>query len=50
MRTLIKYLFRLLILLAVAFVGYAYFSDLPPPTREEVVTLPLPENARQGGQ
>ncbi len=48
MRRLFKYLFRLVILLAVAFVGYAYFSDLPAPTQERTVTLPL--EARQSGQ
>lgn len=55
MRRLFKYLFRLAILLAVAFVGYAYFSDLPAPTQEKTVTLPLPQEAspqeaRQNGQ
>lgn len=46
MRTLFKYLFRLALLLLVAFIGYAVFSDLPAPTRDEVVTLPLPESAQ----
>ena len=46
MRTLLKYLFRLALLLAVGFVGYAMFSDLPAPTDEREVTLPLPEEAR----
>ena len=50
MRRLFKYLLRLVILLAVAFVGYAYFSELPPPTDEKTVTLPLPEGAGQGAQ
>lgn len=46
MRTLFKYLFRLALLLAVGFVGYAMFGDLPAPTDERVVALPLPEDAR----
>lgn len=50
MRRLFKYLFRLVILLAVAFVGYAYFSDLPAPTQEKAVTLPLPQDVRRDGQ
>lgn len=50
MRKLFKYLFRLALLLAVAFVGYAMFSDLPAPVRERVVTVPLPETAQQAAQ
>ena len=46
MRRLLKYLFRLALLLAVGFVGYAVFSELPAPISDRVVTLPLPENAR----
>ena len=46
MRRPLKYLFRLALLLAVGFVGYAVFSDLPAPTRDRMVTLPLPEGAR----
>ena len=28
----------------------AYFSDLPPPTEERVIGLPLPPDVRQGAQ
>ncbi|HUF86236.1 MAG TPA: hypothetical protein VMM59_02535 [Thermohalobaculum sp.] len=50
MRRLFKYLFGLALLLAVAFVGYAMFSDLPAPERDKVVELPLPGKAGQGAQ
>lgn len=50
MRRLFKYLFRLALLLGVAFVGYAMFSDLPAPVRDTAVELPLPADARQAGQ
>ncbi len=43
MRRLMKYLFRLLILLAAAFVAWALLADLPAPVRETVVTLPVPQ-------
>ena len=43
MRLIGKYLFRLLVLLAIGFVGYAMFADLPAPTGDTVVTLPLPQ-------
>ncbi len=43
MRRIGKYLFRLLVLLAIGFVGYAMFADLPAPTGDTVVTLPLPQ-------
>jgi hypothetical protein len=46
MRRIGKYLFRLIILLAVGFVGYAMFADLPPPTHERTVSLPLPEGGK----
>ena len=46
MRRLARFLFRLILLGAVGFVGYAVFSDLPAPTRDTTVTLPLPETAR----
>jgi hypothetical protein len=43
MRRIIKYLFRLLILAAIGFAGYAMIADLPAPTGETVVMLPLPD-------
>jgi len=42
MRTLFKYLFRMLFFVAIGFVAYAMFADLPAPEGERVVTLPLP--------
>jgi len=42
MRRISKYLFRLLLLLAIGFVAFAIFADLPAPTGETVVKLPLP--------
>lgn len=50
MRRLFKYLFRLALLLAVAFAGYAMFGDLPAPVRETVTELPLPKITPQGSQ
>ena len=50
MRRLLKYLFVLALLLAVAFVGYAMVSDLPAPERDKVVEVPLPETTGQGAQ
>ena len=43
MRTIGKYLFRLSLLLAIGFAAYAIFADLPAPTGDKVVTLPLPQ-------
>ena len=43
MRTIGKYLFRLILLLAIGFAAYAMFADLPAPTGEKVITLPLPQ-------
>ena len=43
MRRLMKYLFRLLILLAIGFAGYAIFAELPAPTGDTVVILPVPQ-------
>ncbi len=42
MREIAKYLFRLILLLAIGFAAYAIFADLPAPTGDKVVTLPLP--------
>ncbi len=42
MRRIVKYLFRLILLLAIGFAAYAIFADLPAPTGDRVVTLPLP--------
>jgi len=46
MRGIGKYLFRLIVLLIVGFVGYAMVVDLPPPTHERAVDLTLPETAK----
>ncbi len=46
MRRVGKYLFRLSLLLAIAFVAYAMFADLPAPTGDTVVSLPLPQADR----
>ncbi len=43
MRRIGKYLFRLVLLLAIGFAAYAMFADLPAPTSDTVVTLPLPQ-------
>lgn len=40
----LKYLFRIAVLAAIGLAGYAFFADLPPPTREIVVDLPTPES------
>ncbi len=48
MRWVWKYLFRLLVLAAVVFVGYAYFADLPPPI--ETYTLEIDAPAPAGGE
>ena len=46
MRRIGKYLFRLIVLLAIGFAAYAIFADLPAPTGDTVVTLPLPQADR----
>ena len=46
MRLIGKYLLRLILLLAIGFAAYAMFADLPAPTGDTVVTLPLPEADR----
>jgi hypothetical protein len=46
MRGIGKYLFRLIVLLIVGFVGYALVADLPPPNDERAVSLPLPESVK----
>jgi hypothetical protein len=38
----LKYLFRIAVLALLGLVGYAMLADLPPPTRDVVVELPLP--------
>ncbi len=43
MRTIGKYLFRLILLLAIGFAAYAIFADLPAPTGDTVVSLPRPQ-------
>ena len=47
MRWVWKYLFRLLVLAAIVFVGYAFFADLPPPS--ESITVDLEAPAGEGG-
>jgi hypothetical protein len=46
MRRLIKYLFPMLLFVGVGFVAYAIFGDLPAPTHDTVVTLPVPQAER----
>ena len=46
MRRLIKYLFPMLIFVGIGFVAYAIFGDLPAPTRDMVLTLPVPQAER----
>ena len=46
MRRIGKYLFRLLLLLVIGFAAYAMFAELPAPTGEKVITLPLPQADR----
>ena len=43
MRRIFKYLFRLLLLVAIGGVIYAIFADLPSPKGERVISLPLPQ-------
>jgi hypothetical protein len=43
MRRLFKYLIRLLVLLVLAFLAWAFLDDLPAPVKETVVTLPAPQ-------
>ncbi len=46
MRRIGKYLFRLIVVLAIGFAAYAMFADLPAPTGDTVITLPLPQADR----
>ena len=48
MRWVWKYLFRLLVLAAIVFVGYAFFAELPPPS--ETYTIELEAPAADGGE
>lgn len=43
----LKYLFYLVVLGGLGLVVYAVIADLPPPTREVVVDLPVPGQAGQ---
>ncbi len=43
MRRIGKYLFWLILLLGIGFAAYAIFTDLPAPTGDTVLTLPLPQ-------
>ena len=38
----LKFLFRIAILAALGFVGYALLADLPPPTEDMVIELEPP--------
>ena len=38
----LKYLFRIAVLAVLGLAGYALIADLPPPTREIVLDLPMP--------
>ena len=50
MRWVWKYLFRLLVLAAIVFVGYAFFAELPPPSERTTVDLEVPAAGEdQGG-
>ncbi len=46
MHRISKYLLRLILLLAIGFAAYAMFADLPAPTGEKVLPLPLPQVSR----
>jgi hypothetical protein len=46
MRRIGKYLLRLSLVLAIGFVAYAMFADLPAPTGEKVLPLPLPQASK----
>jgi hypothetical protein len=46
MRRLIRYLFPILIFVGIGFGAYAIFGDLPAPTRDTVLTLPVPQAER----
>lgn len=46
MRRLIKYLFPMLVFVGIGFVAYAIFGDLPAPTRDTVLSLPVPQAER----
>ena len=43
----LKYLFRIAVLALLGLIGYAMLADLPPPTREVVVDLPMPGSESQ---
>jgi len=38
----LKYIFRIAVLAVLGLVGYAMIAELPPPTHEIVVELPVP--------
>lgn len=43
----LKILFRIAVLALLGLVGYAMLADLPPPTREVVIELPVPGAGNQ---
>jgi len=47
MRRLMKYLFRLAVLVAIGFVAWAMLAELPAPVGEKAVVLPLPAGTGQ---
>jgi len=42
MRRLIKYLFQLMLFLAIGFALYSVFADLPAPVEPRAIPVPLP--------
>ena len=46
MRRLIKYLFQLMLFLAIGFALYATFATLPPPVEPRSVPIPLPAESK----
>ncbi len=43
MRRIIKFVFQLAFFVGLGFVAYALFADLPAPTEEKVIVVPLPQ-------
>lgn len=47
MGRMLKYLFYIAVLAMLGLAGYAMVADLPPPTKEVVVDLPMPGGTGQ---